>query len=171
MSGPNIEIDIAIETVRLIIKQSFILKDALPKTNISPIIRQTIFYYYEGGEPGKWLVGRPHSASARAIRRSTRGRFPPLDHPMRYEHAIPLAVLQPGLRHATVSLDAMRAFLNRNVQGVVLTKHENGLLDQARLTSAMPARVDACDLLARYRAVGIEFEPDDEAALGREGPN
>ncbi len=169
MSGPNVEFDVAIETIRLIIKQSFVLKDVIPKTNISPIIRQTIFYYYEGGEPGKWLMSRPHSASARAIRRSTSGRFPPLDHPMRYEHAIPLILLQSGLRHATVSLDAMRVFLDRYVQGVVLTKFENRLLDDARLTSAMPAGADACDLLARYQAVGIKFEPEDEAALRRAG--
>ena len=87
---------------------------------------------------------------------------------MRYDHAIPLAVLQPGLKHATQSLSEMRNFLQRNVQGVVLTKYENELLDQAGLTSILPHGVDTYDLLARYRAVGIEFLPEDEAILRRE---
>lgn len=159
--------DARIEAVRQILSHAFSIRRTDPTINVSPIVRQTIFYIYEGGEPEKWKEHRPHSAAARACRRAGAGRFPSKDDPMRYDHAIPLARLQRGLEEATASLETMRSFLHRFIQGVVITREENERLDKARLTTALPVGASEHDMLARYRFVGIAFEPADEEILRR----
>lgn len=154
-----------IEAVRLILQQLYKLLDlGLPSSRIGRIEREAIYFLYES-EEGKFPEGRPHSASARAIRKATNGSLSNAD--VTYDHAIPLAALRPGLRDAVTSYEAMAAFLKRYVQGVVITREEDKQLNRAGWRSSMPGDAMGDDLMARYRSVGIAFDPEDVAALLR----
>ena len=160
-----------IEAVRQILKQLYGLSP--PPRGINRIVRETIFFLYEGGDRGKWSVERPHSAEARARRNeagSRNGRLNGRNFPVTYDHAIPLDTLSDGLCKATTSYEEMRDFLNRHVQGVVILRKENKKLSNCGMRRCLPAGSPSHDLLARYRKAEIKFEPEDEAKLKRETP-
>jgi hypothetical protein len=130
-------------------------------------LRQTIFYIWEGGEPCKWQENRPHSAEARALRRSAKTAFNGRNFKIGYDHAIPLSTLRQKLFDASASTDEMRRVLERHIVGVVLCRHENDSLKKCGLECLMPQGCDPGDALARYRVAEIGFEPDDQAKLAR----
>jgi hypothetical protein len=153
-----------IEAVRLILQQLYKLLDlGLAPSRIGRIEREAIYYLYES-EDGKFHQERPHSAAARVVSKTANGH--PSNADVTYDHAIPLSTLRPGLRKAVISYEAMSDFLKRYVQGVVLTPEENRRLNR-EWRSSMPGDAKADDLMARYRRVGIMFDPKDEAELLR----
>ncbi|MBG0810910.1 hypothetical protein IY145_16190 [Methylosinus sp. H3A] len=160
-----------VEAIRQILIQLHDLVDrGLPPQRIDKVRREAIFFLYEGGVAAKWSFDRPHSKAARVMHRNARemgipfnsGRFP-----ITYEHAIPLKLLREGLRQATESTEQMRDFLRRHVQGVVVLKQEDAALTKKGLRNRHPDGADFFDLMARYRAAGITFEPEDEHKLLR----
>lgn len=154
-----------VEAVRQILLQLYVLVDAgMPQTQISRVVRETIFFIYEGGDTWKYHKDRTHSAAARALRGSGK-RFHSSTHPIIYDHAIPFATFANGLRNATETPEMFSAFLRRFFRSVVITRDEDRKLSGAGLASRMPEGAKADDLLARYRSVGIEFQPEDEAKL------
>ena len=160
-----------IEAVRQISIQLFGLQ--LPQSAINKMARETIFFLYEGGESQKWSYERPHSAAARALHRQAlagRVRFSSATFPVTYDHAIPLNAINDDMRMATETPEKMSHFLSRYVQGVVILKEENATLSRFKLRSRLPLGARQDDLLARYRAAGIKFEPEDEAKLRRGTP-
>ncbi len=161
--------DAVVKAVRRILFQLYGLADrGLPEGQIDRIRRETIFFLYEGGDAAKWDLARPHSAAARKLRVGAGGTASlPLGirKLVTYDHAIPLRCLRDGLREASASDGAMRAFLDRHVRGVVITREEDQQLKARGLRSKMPKGAAGDDLLARYRAAGIPFEEADEAEL------
>ena len=154
-----------VEAVRQILIQLYMLIDAgIPAARITRIEREAIFFLYEA-EGGKFPVSRPHSLAARALRQAGGGRIPQSE--VTYDHAVPLATLRPLLRTAVSSLEAFTDFLKRYVQGVVITRDEDKLLNDAGWRSAMPGDKGPDDLMARYERAGIVFGPEDEAQLRR----
>lgn len=83
----------------------------------------------------------------------------------RYDHAIPLCLICNEIGRHVHDVIVFKGFLRVYLQGVVITAEEDGRLNDAGLRMKMPPGSKGNDLLARYRAVGIEFEPDDEARL------
>ncbi len=134
----------------------------LPRSRVGRIQREAIFYLYEGGEPAKWDIQRPHSAAARRLRQKQGNEFRKL---VTYEHAIPLSTLYDGLRNASQSDDDMALFLRRHIQGVVITREENRELRELKLFQSMPEGARPDDLMARYQMANIKFEPNDLAKL------
>ena len=144
------------EAVRQILLQLYSLVDAgMPKSQIRRVVREAIFFLYEGGEAAKWASDRPHSMTARELSLGKKI----------YDHAIPLASLLCKLKKASASPESFHAFLIRYVQGVVITKEEDRRLTSAGLRSRMPSNADPDDKMARYSNVGIAFAPADEAKL------
>jgi hypothetical protein len=154
-----------IEAIRQILIQLYGLIDSgIPSSRIGRIEREAIYFIYEA-EDGKFPEARPHSAAARQIRRAANGRLTSKN--VTYDHAIPLARLRQGLRAATASYEAMETFLKRFLQGVAITRDEDKKLNDGGWRSNMPGDAANDDLMARYRHVGIAFEPNDEAILRR----
>ena len=156
-----------VEAVRKILKQLYRLSDlGLKSKYLSRIEREAIFFLYECHSPRKYDKERPHSAAARARRRSLSDvRIKSKEHGLTYDHAIPLATLRPELKKATHSTDAMHRALKRFVQGVVITTDEDKLLSSKSLRLKMPSGAAPDDKLARYVEAGIAFEPDDKRLL------
>ncbi|MDN3279436.1 hypothetical protein QWJ07_34575 [Frankia sp. RB7] len=156
-----------VEAVRKILKQLYRLSDlGLKKKYLSRIERETIFFLYECHSPGKYGEERPHSAAARARRKSLSGRrIKSKEHGLTYDHAIPLATLRAELKKATHSTDAMYRALRRFVQGVVITTDEDRLLSSKKLRLRMPDGADHDDKFARYVAADIVFKPADRLLL------
>jgi len=149
--------DDAAEAVRKIICA---LCDVDPEIALTaPVLRQTIFYVWEGGEANKWRSDRPYSAAARQIRRIGIDR-----RILRYDHAIPLATIRRRLCEVRQSHDDTKAVLKRYVRPAILVKDEDELLSK-RFRSTMPPGVQPDDAMARYREVGISFEPEDARLL------
>jgi len=74
------------------------------------------------------------------------------------DHAIPFGYQQAALLELPeVSTDAVRRILDSNFGvGVLITSQENERLNRAKLKNKMPADWDRVEVLARYKAVGIE---------------
>jgi len=160
-----------IEAVTQILKQLYGL--SCPPRGINKIVRETIFFLYEGGDSCKCSFERPHFAAARALHREvlSRGeRFGGRKSQVTYDHAIPWDTLGDSLREAATSYEKMRDFLNHHVQGVVILKEEDARLSKCKLRRRLPAGAQAHDMLARYQKAGIAFEPEDEAKLRRKNP-
>jgi hypothetical protein len=81
-----------------------------------------------------------------------------------YDHAIPLRELRSQILALADQPKALLAFLTANVLGVIITNEENDRLNKS-LRSSMPPGAPPNDLMARYRAAGIEFEADDIARI------
>jgi hypothetical protein len=160
-----------VEAVRQILIQLHDLADrGLPQQQIDKVRREAIFFLYEGGAAAKWSFDRPHSAAARDMHRRARETgilFNERRFRITYEHAIPLKLLREGLRQATESTEQMRGFLSRHVQGVVVLKEEDTVITKQGLRDRLPDGAQFFDLMARYRAAGIAFEPEDEHKLQR----
>jgi hypothetical protein len=141
-----------------------------PKGLTDKLVRETIFYLFEGGEAEKWSYDRPHSAAARALHDQCRAkglRFSGSRSgpwPVTYEHAIPLTHLQADILEAAYSRGNLIELLRRRVCGVIITNEENERLNRLH-RATMPSGADTGDLMARYRAAGITFMPDDERRL------
>jgi hypothetical protein len=167
--------DEIVEAVCTIVSQLHRLTDlGLDPRRIDRIRRETIFFLYEGGDAEKWSETRPHSARARQLHHKAKEdgrRFNSKNYRITYEHAIPLVTLRDGLRQASSSRELMATFLQRHIIGVVLLKEENDRLSQLKLHRSMPTGCEPHDRLARYRAAGIEFEPEDERLLLNEISN
>lgn len=154
-----------VRAVGEILRQLYRLEDiGINPNRLSRLRRETIFFLYEGGGDAKWNPERPHSARARALAREvigkniTRAGFLKA---VTYEHAIPLKTLTDGLRVASYGDEALADFLDRHILGVVLLRSEDENLLRLGLRQVMPSGSEANDRLARYRAAGIEFEPED----------
>ncbi len=155
-----------VEAVRQILIQLYGLRSLPPGMN--KIVRETIFFLYEGGDLDKWSFERPHSAAARALHHDARSkgvRCNGKQFPVVYDHAVPLDALSNGLREATASYEEMHDFLIQHVQGVAILTGENAKLSKRGLRNRLPAGAQTHDLLARYRTAEINFEPEDEAKL------
>ena len=159
-----------VEAVREILTQLYRLADlGLKKKYLSRIERETIFFLYECHSPRKYHPDRPHSAAARARRKSLSlseaGGIKSKKHGLTYDHAIPLATLREELKKATHSTDAMHRALKRFVQGVIITTDEDGRLSVKKLRLKMPKGAAPDDKLARYVEAGIAFDPKDKRLL------
>lgn len=139
---------------------------------LDKLIRETIFFLFEGGEPEKWAVDRPHSAAARKLHREClqqgrkfRGSRKGLWQ-VTYDHAIPLAALRPAILALANEPDQVLRLLDRCICGVIITMEEDNRLCKV-YRSATPKGSAFDDLTARYRAVSIEFEPKDLELLKR----
>ncbi len=151
-----------VEAIRQILIQIYGLLDAgLPAPHIGRIEREVIFFLYESVGLDKLAESRPHSAEARKIRCNPTDKLSRL---VTYDHAIPLAMLREGLKKATASQEEMHAFLRRFVRGAIITREEDKRLNQG-LRRKLPNGAASHDIMARYRAAGIIFEPTDEAML------
>jgi hypothetical protein len=159
-SPPKLELA---RSVCVVINELYRLVDmGLSERRIDRVRREAIFFLYEGGEAAKWDNTRPHSAGARRLIAEI-GRSKAIKQ-ITYDHAIPLRTLWPGLKASARNPDVMLDFLERHVRGVVLLREENLRLNGV-FRSSMPLGCAADDRLARYRAVGIEFDPEDLARL------
>jgi hypothetical protein len=157
-----------VEAVRVILKQLYTLSErGLDKKYLGRIERETIFFLYECHSPRKFALERPHSAFARAKRKSFPDnlRIKSREHGLTYDHAIPLATIRAELRKGTTSTGAMHRTLKRFVQGVIITGEEDGLLSANALRLRMPDGAASDDKIARYRAVGITFRSKDKRLL------
>lgn len=151
-----------IEAVRQILIQIYQLhENGLAGNRIGRVEREAIFFLYEGID--KYSLEKPHSKVARTVRRSNPGKLPPKS--ITYDHAIPLASLRDGLKLASKSHETMASFLRKHIRGVVIACDEDVRLNKAGLRRRLPEGAAPHDLLARYKAVGIGFEPEDEARL------
>lgn len=157
--------DTTLGAVQVILKELYALKRIDPSASISVIERQTIFYLYEGAEKSKWDEKRPHSANARRLRIGALKSFTGKNYPITYDHCIPLATLRDGLAESIVDENSLRQYLAKYIQGVVITKDEDGLLRKHKLSKSMPVGSDPHDMTARYRAAGIALDPEDEVLL------
>jgi hypothetical protein len=138
------------------------------RPGIGKVVRETIFFLYEGGNAEKWSFERPHSAAARALHHDAHSNgvaFNGKTFPVVYDHAIPLNTLGDGLREATASVEKLHSFLIRHIQGVVITKDENAELSRLGLRRRLPPDAQAHELLARYRYAAVKLETEDEAKL------
>ena len=150
-----------VEAVRKILAVLYELPDGFPQSGINRIERETIFFLYENVDH-KLAARRPHSMKARLMRTPSAksvNRF------LTYDHAIPLWTLRTGLRTAVSTHDKLATFLRRYVRSAVITKEEDQLLTNGLLRSVMPKDARDDDPMARYRALGIAFGPDDERLL------
>jgi hypothetical protein len=151
-----------IEAVRKILIELYRLTDAgFAANRIGRVEREAIFYLYEGLD--KYAEDKPHSSDARKLRADNGGKFPPKS--ITYDHAIPLASLRGELQSATKSNEAMRVCLQRFIRGVVITREEDVRLNGSGLRRRLPPGAAPHDMMARYRAVGVDFEPEDQAKL------
>jgi hypothetical protein len=89
-----------VEGVRKILKQLYRLADlGLTNRHLGRIERETIYFLYENPTLPKYDPKRPHSAVARARRKSIFvRRIKSKEHGLTYDHAIPLATLRAELR-------------------------------------------------------------------------
>jgi hypothetical protein len=137
------------------------------KRHLDKLIREAVFYLYEGGESAKWSFERPHSAAARALHRNCRERGLVFRGSrdglwqVTYNHAAPLALLRAQILAASENAERLLDLLDRCVCGVIITMAENDRLCRAGYRSSIPNGAALYDLTARYRAVGIEFESED----------
>ena len=82
-----------------------------------------------------------------------------------YDHAKRFAELRAPMLALAEQSEALLQFLDRHLCGVVITHEENERLNLAGFRSSSPAGAALDDLMARYRAASIEFEPDDEERI------
>jgi hypothetical protein len=150
-----------VEAVRKILKVLYDLPDGFPQSGINRIERETIFFLYENVDH-KLAERRPHSLKARLMRTP---KAKSLNRFLTYDHAIPLRTLRVGLRGAVSTHDSLKAFFKRYIRSAVITKEEDQVLTNGLLRSAMPRDAPDDDPMARYRALGIAFGPDDERLL------
>jgi hypothetical protein len=74
-----------------------------------------------------------------------------------YDHAVPFNYLQKELLSLTdITPESVRDALERFTLCVLITKDENARLNAGGYGRSMPADWDRADVLARYKAVGIE---------------
>lgn len=154
-----------VEAVRQIVLRILEAKTINQSITIGPVLRQTLFYIYEGGEANKWSRVRPHSVAARSYRDGFSYQKGAGVKGLRYDHAIPLSVIYKGMTDHVATPTAFRDYLRAMVQGVVITDEEDRRLSAAGYRKDVPAGAASSDLMARYRAVGIVLAPADEARL------
>lgn len=121
-------------------------REGVPRTGYARLLRETIFFVWEGGNAEKYAPSRRRSLAANGLHRTE------LD----YDHVVPskyvideLLALQP-VTHKTV-----HDILDRFVEGVLITKEEHQRLSKFGLRSKMPPNWNGEDKFARYRAAGI----------------
>lgn len=149
-----------VEAVRSILLPLYALPSGFPASGINRIEREAIFFLYENTDH-KLSERRPHSLAARQIRDR---RKTGLNRVLTYDHAVPLRLLREGLRMAVTSHAALAAFLKTQIKTAVITKEEDKRL-AGELKAGLPANTEAFDPMARYRAAGIVFSPEDEHRL------
>jgi hypothetical protein len=158
-----------VKAVGAILRQLNRLEDLdINPNRLSKLRRETIFFLYEGGGDAKWAEDRPHSARAREVRRQMDTKSIPRAEGLKqftYEHAVPLKTLASALRAASDNDERLEAFLDQHILGVVILREEDQKLVAEGLRQSMPLNAEPHDRLARYKAVGIEFEPEDLAKL------
>jgi hypothetical protein len=132
-----------------------------------PVVRQAIFYIWEGGEQQKYSEDRAHSKAARELRSTATKAFRNGSYPICYDHAVPLAIVVKKLRDAVDSSERTQSILEQLVCGVIVLKEEDEALTKCGLRKAMPPGTTHDDLMARYRDAKITFLPDDEEKLRR----
>jgi hypothetical protein len=75
-----------------------------------------------------------------------------------YDHSVPFSYLQKQLMELdSVTIDSVREILLRNCTACLITSDEDKKLNKAGLRRRMPKDWDGIDVLARYRALGIEI--------------
>jgi hypothetical protein len=140
----------------------------LPPQSFMPVVRQAIFYIWEGGEQQKYAEDRAHSKAARELRSTATKAFRNGSYPICYDHAVPLAMVVKELRNAVDSSERTRSILEQLVCGVIILKYEDQALTSSGLQKTTPlGTLDPGDLMARYRKAKIAFLPDDEERLRR----
>lgn len=152
-----------IEKLRNALLGIYALADVgVPDLLVNKTVREAVFFMYEAHNGSKHSAERPHSAAARAFSHSGTNKF---KRSVTCDHAIPYTVLRESLRVSVADPEEFAAVLYRYVQYVIITNEENKKLERAGLRHRMPGGAKQDDMLARYQAVGIGFEPEDEGKL------
>lgn len=142
----------------------------LENRDVQKLIREIIFFGLEGGERLKWISERPHSLDARKLHDESSRRGMVFKGSKKgpwavtYDHATPLEVLRPEIVRLSDKPTELLDFIDAHFVGAIITYDEAKRL-QGTLKSAMPLGAAISDRMARYRAAGIEFHPDDVTRL------
>lgn len=122
----------------------------MPSNCYSKALREPVYFLWECRD-GLSKEQRPQFRSTTAVgMRFGTGELV-------YDHAIPFKLLQDELLGlADVTVQRVRGVLDRYGAIVLITKEEDRRLRKAGLGSRMPMGCGPRDVLARYRAVGIE---------------
>jgi hypothetical protein len=125
----------------------------MPASCYAKALREPVHFLWERRFGSKMRAAKYRSIGARGLKFGTGNLV--------YDHAIPFRFLQQKL----MSWDpdggeALEAILARYDTVVLISKEENAKLNSAGLGRTMPDGWDKTEPLARYRAVGIELEPN-----------
>ncbi|HEY9056118.1 MAG TPA: hypothetical protein VIN77_03115 [Aurantimonas sp.] len=119
----------------------------------SKALREPIFFMWERRNGGKKTAAQFQSLNASGRDWGSREIV--------YDHAVPFTALSDDLMAiANPKPEVVREILDKKLVCCVITKDEDRALIKAGLNSKMPEAWDGEDPFARYKSVGIKFEPN-----------
>lgn len=146
-------IDLIIEAVIYCQK---VMRMGMPASCYTKALREPVFFLWETRySRKKYEAAMFCSKMAMGLR--------PGNAEVVYDHAVPFVYLQRELLNLEViDKKSVQSALERYGLACLITKEEDAKISKFGLQRTMPNGWDGSDLLARYRAVGIEVVPNPQ---------